>query len=87
MSLLASLSRLATRHNARRRGRCGCPLCNHAERDARTSLGMARKHPERLTRELPADQEDYLGWLADQTWPDEEYAAIIIELRRQEGQS
>jgi hypothetical protein len=87
MSLLASLSRLTGRHNVRRRGRCGCPLCNHAEREARAAIGMARKHPERLTRELPADQEDYLGWLADQTWPDEEYTAIIVELRGQEGQS
>jgi hypothetical protein len=87
VSLMAALSRLASRHNVRRRGRCSCPLCSHAERQARTALGMARKHPEWLTRELPADLEEYLGWLADQTWPEDEYADIITELRRQEGQS
>lgn len=87
MNVLAALTRLAGRHNARVRGRCSCPLCSHAERQVRTAIGMARKHPEWLTRELPARQEEYLAALADQMWPDDEYAAIITELRRQEGQS
>jgi hypothetical protein len=87
MNVLAALARLVNRHSVRVRGRCSCPLCNHAERQARTAIGMARKHPEWLTRELPDHQEEYLAALADQMWPDEEYAAIIAELRRQEGQS
>jgi hypothetical protein len=86
VNVLAALTRLAGRHNARVRGRCRCPLCSHAERQARTAIGMARKHPEWLTRELADRQEDYLAALAAQMWPDEEYTAIITELRRQEGQ-
>ncbi|MGH3299146.1 MAG: hypothetical protein ACRDP7_45890 [Trebonia sp.] len=86
-SCLAALTRLANRHNVRVRGRCRCPLCSYAEQQVRTAMGMARKHPEWLTRELRAHQENYLAALADQLWPDEEYTAIITELRRQEGQS
>jgi hypothetical protein len=62
------------------RGRCGCPFCSKAERDARAALGMPARHPERLTRDLPAGQESYLAALADALWPDDEYAAIIAEL-------
>lgn len=87
MNALARLTRLASWHNVRVRGRCRCPLCSHVERQTRTAIRMPRKHPEWLTRELPADQESYLAALADQLWPEEEYTAIITELRHQEGQS
>jgi hypothetical protein len=67
---------------ARRRGRCGCPLCGKAERDARAAIGMAARHPERITRELPSGQEEYLAAVAEALWPDDEYAVIIAELWR-----
>jgi len=56
-----------------------------AERRARKSIGMPARHPERLTRELPEDQEEWLAGLAAGLWPDDEYAQIIAETRR-EGQ-
>ena len=45
---------------------------------------MAARHPERITRELPRGQEEYLAALADTLWPGDEYAAIITELRRED---
>jgi hypothetical protein len=69
---------------AHRRGRCGCPLCHKAERDARAAIGMPARHPERITADLPAGQQEYLAALADTLWPDEEYAAIIAELWRED---
>ena len=84
---LAALARLVRRHSVRTHGRCGCPLCNRTERQARTAISMPRKHPERITRALPAAHEEYLAALADQLWPCEEYDEIITELRREEGQS
>jgi len=66
------------------RGRCGCPFCCKAERDARAAIGMPTRHPERITADLPAGQEDYLAALADALWPAEEYAAIIAELWRKD---
>ena len=67
---------------AHRRGRCDCPLCHKAERDARTAIGMAARHPERIIRDLPGGQEEYLAAVAEALWPDDEYAAIIAELWR-----
>jgi hypothetical protein len=71
---------LCTHLGAHVRGRCGCPFCNKAERDARAALGMPGRHPECLTRDLPAGQEAYLAALAHALWPTDEYAAIIAEL-------
>jgi hypothetical protein len=84
---LTRLARRAMEMNVRSRGRCRCPMCTWGERQTRTQLGMAPRHPERITRELPEDQEELLAWLADEAWPEEEYADIITELRREEGQS
>jgi hypothetical protein len=67
-------------------GRCGCPPCNHTERNARVAIGMAVRHPERITRELAARHEEWLATLATDLWPDDEYADIITELHREEGQ-
>ena len=64
------------------RGRCGCPACDRAERDARALIGMPARHPEWITRDLPAGQDEWLAALADQLWPGDEYTAIINELRR-----
>ena len=56
-----------------------------AERDAREALGMPAGHPERITAELPEDQEEQLAALAAELWPDDDYVQIITETR-QEGQ-
>jgi len=80
--LVRALAWLRALFTAHRRGRCGCPLCGKAERDARTAIGMAARHPERITRELPGGQEEYLAAVAEALWPDDEYAAIIAELWR-----
>ena len=80
--IIALFAGLLRRHA----GRCTCPLCDHDERGMREMLGMPRMHPESLTRELPAGQEEDLAALADELWPDEEWTAIVIEARRAEGQ-
>ena len=38
---------------------------------------MPAAHPEKITRELPGGQEEWLAALAAALWPDEEYTAII----------
>jgi hypothetical protein len=78
--VLRRLAALARGH-ARR---CGCPACDKTERDARRLIGMPIRHPERITRDLPAGQDEWLAALADQLWPDDEYTAIITELRRKD---
>src|SRR5262245_39212016 len=37
-----------------------------------------RGHPESMTANLASDAEEYLAWLADHHWPDDEY----LELER-----
>jgi hypothetical protein len=64
--------------------RCGCPACDKAERDARMLIGMPIRHPERITADLPAGQDEQLAALADELWPDDEYTAIITELWRKD---
>ena len=61
--------------------RCGCPACDKTEREARTLIGMPIRHPERITADLPAGQDEWLAALADELWPDDEYTAIITETR------
>ena len=36
---------LCARLGAHVRGRCGCPICDTTERDARAAIGMAARHP------------------------------------------
>ena len=55
---------LCARLGAHVRGRCGCPVCDTTERDARAAIGMPAAHPERITRELPGGQEEWLAALA-----------------------
>jgi len=57
-----------------------------AEREARDVLGVPWRYPENLTRELPKPQEENLAALADELDLDQMCAAVITELRRQEGQ-
>lgn len=67
------------------RGWCPCPVCDTAERDARPAAGMPVRHPEFLTRDLPAGQDEALAALAASLWPAGEYTAIIDAWR--EGRS
>jgi hypothetical protein len=78
------LAWLCARLGAHVRGWCGCPACDTAEQDARTAIGMPARHPERITRDLPDRQEEYLAALADALWPRDEYARIIAELWRED---
>jgi hypothetical protein len=87
MSPWKLLSRLAARLLRRHATACACPLCDPQEQEMRAVLSMPARHPELLTRELPADQEEALAALAARLWPDDEWAEIIIEIRRAEGQS
>ncbi len=75
---------LCARLGAHVRGRCDGLACNKAERDARAAIGMPARHPERITNDLPAGQEEWLAVLANTLWPDNEYAAIIAELWRKD---
>ena len=45
---------------------------------------MPAAHPEKITRELPGGQEEWLAALAAGLWPDEEYTAIITGTRRKD---
>jgi hypothetical protein len=72
--MLAWLCRHADAHV---RGWCPCPVCDDGERAARTACQMPQRHPERITRELPAAHEEWLAALADELWPADEYTAII----------
>jgi hypothetical protein len=83
----AILARALRRLAAMVRGyarRCGCPACDRTEREARTLIGMPIRHPERITADLPAGQDEQLAALAGELWPDDEYTAIITELRRED---
>jgi hypothetical protein len=75
---------LCARLGAHVRGRCGCLACDWAEREARATIGMPAWHPERITRELPGGQEEWLAALAAALWPEEEYTAIIAEVWRED---
>ena len=79
-----ALAWLCERLGAHVRGRCGCPACDTVERDARRAIGVPACHPERITRDLPAGQEEWLAALAAVLWPGGEYAAIIAETWRQD---
>ena len=57
------------------RGWCPCPACD-LEGAARAAYRMPLRYPERLTRELPAAQEEWLAALAAELWPADEYTAI-----------
>lgn len=77
------LAWLCARLGAHIRGRCGCPACDRAEREARAAIGMPARHPERITRDLPGGQKEWLAALAAALWPQDEYARIIAELWRE----
>ncbi len=80
--LARAVAWLCERLGAHVRGRCGCPVFDTAERDARRAIGMPVRHPERITRDLPGGQEEWLAALAAALWPCDEYAVIIAEMWR-----
>lgn len=43
------------------------------------------QHPESLTAELPEADEEWLGELADELWPNCEYSDLISEHGRRIG--
>jgi hypothetical protein len=51
-------------------------VATRRERSARAAIGMPAHHPERITRELPRGQEEWLAALCTALWPDDEYADI-----------
>jgi hypothetical protein len=75
---------LCARLGAHVRGRCGCPVCDTTERDARAAIGMPAAHPEKITAELPGRQEEWLAALAAALWPGDEYAPIITGTPRKD---
>jgi hypothetical protein len=85
VSIRAAVLALAARLGIRARAACGCCACDKTEREAREAIGMPARHPERITAELPEDQEEQLAALAAELWPDDDYVQIITETR-QEGQ-
>jgi hypothetical protein len=57
---------------------------SHQERIARAALEMPAEQPELLTRKPSRPEWRQLTtWLAEM-WPNDEYAAIIAETRRQD---
>ena len=78
------LRQLAGRLRHRVRGACRCPACDPTEQRLRAKLGMPRLHPERIARTLPPADEARLNRLAETAWPGDEYAAIILEFRRED---
>jgi hypothetical protein len=63
---------------------CRCPACDKTEQHARAQLGMPRLHPERITRTPRHREETWLRAAEAVLWPDDEYAAIILEFRRED---
>ncbi len=45
------------------------------------SGAAAWTHPESMTAHLAADAEEYLAWLADHHWPDDEYLDLERDWR------
>ena len=57
-SVARAVAWFCERLGAHVRGRCGCLVCDTAERDARRAIGMPARHPERITRDLLGGQEE-----------------------------
>lgn len=65
-------------------GRGGRGRISSGESIARAALGMPVEHPELLTRKPGrAEWGQFTTWLAEM-WPNDEYAAIVIETLRQD---
>jgi hypothetical protein len=54
------------------------------ERIARAAIGMPALHPEQVARKPGrAEWKQLAAWLAE-LWPNEEYTAIVTDLRRKD---
>ena len=60
------------------------PLARRREGAARAAIGMPARYPERITRELPAAQEEWLAAVCAELWPADEYTHIIADTRRED---
>jgi hypothetical protein len=49
------------------------PLLSARRRDAAAESRAGWGHPESMTAHLASESEEYLAWLADHHWPDDEY--------------
>jgi hypothetical protein len=49
------------------------PVMAVRRRDAHLPADLGWRHPESMTAHLAAGAEEYLAWLADHHWPDDEY--------------
>ncbi len=58
------------------------PRARRREQAARAAIGMPARHPERITRELPAGHEEWLAAACAELWPADEYTQIITDTRR-----
>src|SRR5262245_50994286 len=47
-----------------------------AVRRREATPGVVWKHPESMTAHLAGDAEEYLAWLADHHWPEDEYLEL-----------
>jgi hypothetical protein len=45
---------------------------------AQTDASEPRGHPESMTAVLDPGDEEYLAWLADQLWPEDEYMDLEL---------
>lgn len=70
-ALTAAARRLAACWPPRRHRRA------RIERETRDVLGMPRRHPESLTRELPGPDEEWLAALCAALWPNDEYGVEL----------
>jgi hypothetical protein len=49
------------------------PVMAVRRRDAHVPADLGWRHPESMTAHLAPGAEEYLAWLADHHWPDDEY--------------
>jgi hypothetical protein len=55
------------------------------ERVARVAVGMPAEHLELITRKPSrAEWKELAAWLTE-LWPNDEYTAIVAEVRREDG--
>jgi hypothetical protein len=57
------------------------PVCLVRRHGVDHSGDLTRGHPESMTAHLVGGAEEYLAWLADHHWPDDEYLDIEQEWR------
>jgi len=56
---------------------------SRGERIARAAAGMPAEHPELVTRNPGCEEWKLLAAWCAELWPNDEYTAIVIDVRRQ----